>query len=79
VPRISSHHEPNRHIFVIVASVTFSQLGSVYFCFGQSGWIFLFSYINMELHKISATHVSKAHDNDANLSVTQALLGVKRV
>jgi len=50
-------------LFIIVSIVTFSTLGSVYVCFGHSGWIFLSSFTNMERDKMSDICFSKTNDN----------------
>jgi hypothetical protein len=61
-------------LFIILSIVTFSTLGSVYICFGHSGWTFLSNYTNMENNKMSDTHFSKKNDNGGHLRVTWLLL-----
>ena len=65
----------NLIILSIIASiVTFSTLGSVYVCFGHSGWTFLSRYTNMEGNKMSDTCFSKTSDNGGHLRVLRLLL-----
>jgi hypothetical protein len=61
-------------LFIIASIVTFSTLGSVYVCFGHSGWTFLSNYTNMERNKRLYTCFSKTSDNGGHFGFIRLIL-----